>query len=337
MKRTKQNAQQRRDRSNGGVTAVAEAAGVSIATASRVLNSSSKVNAEMRSRVFEAAAKLGYVPNSAAKALRVRRTRLVGAVIPTLDHAFFARMVDAFQETLAASGYTVLIITVGFDSSQIFEPVRRLIERGAEALMLVGRIDDEPLQRFIRERGIVAVSTYSIVPGAAIPSIGFDNYKTMRQVVEYLLRLGHRRLAMIAGPTKGNDRQQARVQAFLDVRGEHRIRDNWHVVERSYLDALDEGASALREIHARHPEVTAIVCNSDSLAFGALAECKRLALDVPGHFSIVGHDDQDFAARLEPPLTTIAVPARQMGSIAAQELIGHLERGEPTKTVCLDA
>jgi LacI family transcriptional regulator len=319
------------------VTAVAKAAGVSIATASRVLNSSSTVNADMRSRVFEAAAKLGYIPNSAAKALRIKRTRLVGAVIPTLDHAFFARMVDAFQETVTASGYTVLIITVGFDSSRIFEPVRSLIERGAEALMLVGRIDDEPLQRFIREREIVAVSTYSIVPDAPIPSIGFDNYKAIRQVVDYLLRLGHKRLAMIAGPTKGNDRQQARVKAFLDARNEHRIRHSWHVVERSYLDALDEGASALREIHTRHPEVTAIVCNSDSLAFGALAECKRLALDVPGHFSIVGHDDQDFAARLDPPLTTIAVPARQMGAIAARQLVGYLERGEPTRTVCLDA
>ena len=132
VKRTKQ-ARKRRGDTNTGVTAVAEAAGVSIATASRVLNSSSTVNADMRERVQEAAARLGYVANSAAKALRMRRTHLIGAVIPTLDHAFFARMVDAFQETLGTAGYTVLVLTVGFDNSQIFEPVRRLIERGAEA------------------------------------------------------------------------------------------------------------------------------------------------------------------------------------------------------------
>jgi LacI family transcriptional regulator len=203
--------------------------------------------------------------------------------------------------------------------------------------MMVGRIDDAELLRFIRDRGVIVVTTYSIEASSPLPSVGFDNYRTIRQMVEYLLRLGHRRLAMIAGPTKGNDRQQARIKAFQDVRSEHRIRDRWPVVERSYLDALDQGASALREIHTEHPEVTAIVCNSDSLAFGALAECRRLALDVPGHFSIVGHDDQDFAARLDPPLSTIAVPARQMGSIAAEQLIGRIERSEPLQTVSLPA
>jgi len=115
-----------------GVKAVAEAAGVSIATVSRVLNNPDSVNVEMRARVQEVAARLRYMPNSAAKALRMQRTRLIGAVIPTLDHAFFARMMDAFQEALVTSGYMVLVITVGFDNSQIFGDVRQLIERGVE-------------------------------------------------------------------------------------------------------------------------------------------------------------------------------------------------------------
>ena len=182
-----------------GVKAVAEAAGVSIATVSRVLNNPDSVNVEMRARVQEVAARLRYMPNSAAKALRMQRTRLIGAVIPTLDHAFFARMMDAFQEALVASGYMVLIITVGFDNSQIFGEVRQLIERGVEGLLLVGRVEDAALLNLIKGRNLVALSTYSVNRMTSIPSVGFDNYRSMKQLVDYLLRLGHTRLAMIAG------------------------------------------------------------------------------------------------------------------------------------------
>lgn len=320
-----------------GVKAVAEAAGVSIATVSRVLNNPDSVNIEMRTRVQEVAARLRYMPNSAAKALRMQRTRLIGAVIPTLDHAFFARMTDAFQEALVASGYMVLIITVGFDNSQIFGDVRQLIERGIEGLLLVGRVEDTALLNLIKGRNLVALSTYSVNRMASIPSVGFDNYRSMKQVVGYLLRLGHTRLAMIAGPTLGNDRQQDRIQAFHDARKEHRIRDPWHVHERQYSHALEDGASAMRQIHADYPDVTAVVCTSDSFAFGALSECRKLALKVPEYISIAGHDDLDFAAFLDPGLTTMSVPARQMGQIAAQKLIDALEHGEALTSLTLDS
>jgi LacI family transcriptional regulator, galactose operon repressor len=320
-----------------GVRAVAQAAGVSIATVSRVLNKPDSVNIEMRARVQEVAARLRYMPNSAAKALRMQRTRLIGAVIPTLDHAFFARMTNAFQEALVASGYMVLIITVGFDNSRIFEEVRQLIERGVEGLILVGRVEDASLSSLIKDRNLVALSTYSVNRSSSIPSVGFDNYRSMKQVVDYLLRLGHTRLAMIAGPTLGNDRQQDRIQAFHDARKERRIREAWHVHERSYTHALEDGASAMRQIHADYPDVTAVVCTSDTFAFGALSECRKLALKVPEQISIAGHDDLDFATFLDPNLTTISVPARQMGQIAAEKLIDALEHGEPLTSSTLDA
>jgi LacI family transcriptional regulator len=337
MTRTTRRARKRIARPKTGVQAVAEAARVSIATVSRTFNSPDSVNEVMRDRVLGTAAKLGYVPNPAAKALRMRRNYLVGAVIPTLDHAFFARMVDAFQETLTGSGYAVIIMSVGFDNTHIFDSVKQLVERGAEALMVVGRIEDKQLLELIKEKALPVVCTYSIASPSALPSVGFDNYQTMRQVVRYVLRLGHTRLAMIAGPTKGNDRQQARIEAFEDTRVEHGIQDPWPVLERRYDNALSEGASAMRLIRAQYPDVTAVICNSDSFAFGALTECHRLALRVPEDISIVGHDDQDFAELLDPPLTTVAVPARQMGQLSAQELLRALENGTPPQTVRLYA
>lgn len=128
-----------------GVFQVAALAGVSIATVSRAFNDPALVREDVRKRIIEAARTIGYVPNSAAKALRIQRTHIVGAVIPSLDYAIYAKLVNAFQKRLAEFGYTVVVLTVGFDNSQIYDRVRQVVERGAEALMVVGSIEDQGL------------------------------------------------------------------------------------------------------------------------------------------------------------------------------------------------
>lgn len=312
------------------------AAKVSVATVSRTLNFPETVSEDTRNRVLSVANGLGYVINHAAKALRMNRTQIVGVVIPTLDHAFYAKLVNAFQEALLPYGYSVLILSVGFDNSQIYEHVRALIERGAQGLLLVGKVYDDRLRKFISERRIASVTTYTYSEDADFPCIGFDNYAATRQMVDYLTALGHRRLAMIAGPQAGNDRQQARVRAFLDAQvalgGE-----GWPVVERSYGDAVLNGAEAMRYIHTEFPDVTAIVCNSDTFAFGAIAECRRMGLRVPQDISIAGHDDQAIAGYIDPPLTTIAIPAREMGIRSAEALVNALDRSREIRSVRLDA
>ena len=109
-----------------GVFKVAEMAGVSTATVSRTFNDPSRVRKDVRERVMEAAIAAGYVPNPAARALRSQRTRVIGAVIPTLDHAIYARLVDGMQRQFAEDDYTVIVLSVGFDNSHIFDAVRRI-------------------------------------------------------------------------------------------------------------------------------------------------------------------------------------------------------------------
>lgn len=319
------------------VTDVAKAAGVSVATVSRAFNMPDAVKDGVRQRILEVADDLGYVPNSAAKALRLQRTQIVGAVIPTLDHAFFARMINSFQETLSPSGHMVFVLTTGFDNTNMLERVRMLVERGAEALLIVGRIEDPRLREFLLEKRIPVVTTYSYLRDDEIPSVGFDNYACMRQMVDYLVQLGHRNLVMIAGPTKGNDRQQARVKAFLDSREAAHIDEPWHVIERSYRGAISEGAESLRRTLTDFPDTTAIVCNSDVFAFGVLAEATRLGIRIPEDLSVAGHDDQELASMITPALTTIAVPAREMGQRAGEAILNALNNGRLISSVRLDA
>lgn len=306
-------------RSRPNVADVARRSNVSVATVSRAFNEPGIVSEKVRERVLKAARDLGYAPNAAAKALRLQRTHIAGAIVPTLNYAIFASMLNAFQERLSKAGHMLFLATAGFDNRALYEPARQLIERGAEALLIVGRIDDPALSSYLLKRRIPVVTTYSYQAGDPIPSIGFDNYVASRELIDYLLGLGHRHLAMISARADGNDRQEARVKAFRDALAEAGVRRPPIVVERTH--AIADGSSALREIRDRHPEVTAVVCNSDVLAIGALAEAKRLGLSVPRDISITGHDDQEAAALTDPPLTTIAVPAAEMGVRAAEAIL----------------
>ena len=160
---------------------------------------------------------MGYSPNPAAKALRLQRTHIVGAVFPTTDHGLYARMVEHFQRRMSEAGYLTFLRTAGFDSRNMYDAVQPLVERGAEALMIVGRIDDPKLVAYLESKGIPVVCTYSSLKDNPFASIGIDNYEGTHGVMEYLRQLGHREFALLSGPLAGNDRQQARAQAYRDV------------------------------------------------------------------------------------------------------------------------
>ena len=305
------------------VSDVALRAGVSVATVSRTFNTPDAVREDVRQRVIDAAQALGYSPNPAAKALRMQRTHIVGAVVPTLDYAIYAQMLNSFQTAMSAAGYMVFVLTAGFDNTHLYEPVRQLVDRGAEGLLIVGRIEDKRLLAFLEENRIPTVTTYSYQAEEPFPSIGFDNYAATRQLVDLLIRLGHRHLVMVSGPTRGNDRQQSRVRAFRESTAEAGIGKTAHVIERTY--SLLAGAAAMRAIHAEHPETTAVVCNSDVLAFGVLSECKNLGIQVPRDLTVTGFDNQDFAGLLDPPLTTVEVPSFEMGVRSSEALLSVMK------------
>lgn len=316
-----------------GVFQVAALAGVSIATVSRAFNDPALVREDVRKRIIEAARTIGYVPNSAAKALRIQRTHIVGAVIPSLDYAIYAKLVNAFQERLAESGYTVVVLTVGFDNSQIYDRVRQVVERGAEALMVVGSIEDQGLLDLLEIKDLPWIQTYSFTPGGAKTAIGFDNGHAITQAVEHLYGLGHRHFAMIAGRTRGNDRQRSRVAAFHDCLARHGLAGAWPVIEKPY--AFVDGADALAEIRRLHPRTTAIVCSSDILAVGVLHACKTAGISVPAELSVTGFDDLEFAEFTEPPLTTLSISANDMGRLAGERLAAALDQGENLRPECL--
>lgn len=309
---------------------VASLAGCSTATVSRVLNQPDSVRSEIRERVRAAKEKLAYVPNGAARALRSRKTKIAGAVIPTMDQAIFAQLVSALTSELAANDYGLLVAASEFNPTRELDQARILLERGAEGIVLVGDAHEPDLYRLFEDYRVPYVNTYVFNPQSGHPCIGFDNYRAAAQAADFLADLGHSRFGFIAAFMEHNDRSSSRV---LGVRSALQKRGldlpDTYVIERRHT--IEGGRDALSQLMAHTPPPTAILCGSDVLAFGALTKCAQLKISIPDTLSLVGFDNQDFAAYLHPPLTTIDISSNEMGRQAGQYLIACLH-GKPAQS-----
>jgi len=329
---------QRARRSVAGVKLddVAKVVGVSTATVSRAVNQPARVSEEVRARVIEAAERLGWVPNAAGKALASLRTFTVGVIIPTLSHENFAVELEFLQEALARAGYTVLVAFNAYDHRLAYHQTRTLLERGVEGIVLLGESYEPKLFELLEVQQIPYVTIYSFDPSSARPSIGVDNRSAFRQLTEYLVRMGHREIGLIAQSTEGNDRAMARISGVMDVLKENglRMRDEHMVVSHW---SVGEGRQCFRQIMSTSFQPTALVCTNDYFAIGALIESSTMGIRVPHDLSIVGFDDLEIAKHFNPPLTTMRSPDREIGASAARMLVDRIEGRAPPLRVELPA
>jgi LacI family transcriptional regulator len=313
---------------------VAAAAGVSISTVSRSLSGSTRVKDELVARVREAAATLGYIPDRVARALVQRRSNAIGAVVPTIDNAIFARAIQALQNRLDADGFRLLLATTEYEASRELAGVQALVEHGADGVVLVGAEHHPGVVPLLVAQRVPFVYTWTYEPDATAATIGFDNRNAMRRLTEHLLDLGHKRIAMIGGISAGNDRAAARIAGFQDAVGARKLAPA-AIVQRAYT--VQDGRAAAHALLGLRPRPTALVCGNDILAFGALAEAHAMGVDVPRALSVTGFDDLDLASHITPPLTTMRVPSAAMGRMAAEHLLARIAQRETSHAVALEA
>lgn len=300
---------------------VARLAGVSTATVSRVLSRPEVVRNQTREQVMAAIAKLDYQPDAAARALASGRTHTVGCVIPTLDHAIFARSTQAMQTTLAQAGYQLLVASHEYDPVTEFELVRALQQRGVDALVLVGTDHAPRLWKALSAWRKPTLLTWSCDP--RLPSLGFDNEGAAQMAASHLLELGHRYIGVISGFTAHNDRAHSRIagvrksltQAGLSLPANF-------VTEQAFN--LEGGRLGLRQLMRLSHKPTAIFCGNDLLAVGAMLEAERMGLNVPIDLSICGIDNLEISEAINPGLTTVSLPTQDLGRIAAQYMLSAI-------------
>lgn len=299
---------------------VAQLAGVSTATVSRCLNTPDRLAVETRERVRAAVDKLGYLPNFAGRALASRKTNTIGAVIPTMENAIFARGLQAMQEALTERGATLLVATSGYDPEQEAAQIQALLGRGVDGIALIGEARPASTYALLERSGVPFVLAWTRREGCDHPCVGFDNRAAAYAMAEKVLALGHREVAMIAGVTAWNDRAMARIEGVRAALADRELAlPPERIVESVY--SIDAGDAALAELIQRRPELTAVICGNDVLAAGALRAARRLGIAVPERLSITGFDDIELAEAVAPGLTTVHVPHRRMGRTAAEALL----------------
>ncbi|MDI9335290.1 MAG: LacI family DNA-binding transcriptional regulator [Cytophagales bacterium] len=300
---------------------VAAAANVSIATVSRVFSKPGAVRIATREWVTQVAQTLNYQPDAAARALVSGRTYTVGCAIPTLDHAIFARSTQAMQTALAEARYQLLVGSYEYDPKVECEVVQALLQRGVDALVLVGTKHAPELWKTLSGWSKPVLLTWACDP--RLPSVGFDNHAIAALATQHLLDLGHRRIGMISGFTANNDRAEARVAGLRDTLALAGLLLPSDTVSEQIM-AISGGRLGLIDLlHAKNPP-TAILCGNDMLAAGALLEAQRQGLNVPLDLSICGIDNHEMAAEMNPALTTVSLPTQELGRIAAAQVLAAL-------------
>lgn len=291
-------------------------------TVSRVLNHPERVTPALRARVLEVVQRTGFVPNAMAGGLRTARARLVAAVLPTLTGPVFQETVKSLNQALVERGYQLMIGQAGYDATQERELLHAILRRRPDGIVLTGIVHTPGGRRQLMAAGIPVVETWDLTPSPIDMLVGFSNERIGEAVCAYLLRKGRRRPALMCGD---DDRARRRADGFVRMAGLLGLDAS---IPTHYVPApttLGQGRAGLRQLLASDPELDAVFCTSDMLALGVLVEAQAQGLAVPGRLAVVGLGDLDFAASLEPALTTVRIDGTRIGRTAAQYIVERAE------------
>lgn len=298
---------------------IAAAAGVSIATVSRVLNEvDHPVSGEKRQRVLEAARNLDYRPNYVARSLRTDRSATIGIITDDITSPFSPVIVRGIQDCLKAQGYHCVVINADWDPDQERAAIRDLISRSIDGVIFA-----ESWHRSANTELDLANKPYVFVHrqfAAAYPySVAPDEVYGARLAVRHLLELGHRRIGYINGPEHFYASAD-RLAGYTAELAEAEIAVEPGLVTRGDW-SVESGLAAGRLLLENHSQPTAIFAGNDLMAVGAIYAWRDAGLAVPGDIAVVGYDDRDIAAIFRPAITTVTLPCYDMGEASAQMLL----------------
>jgi DNA-binding LacI/PurR family transcriptional regulator len=294
---------------------VAVRAGVSTATVSHVLNGTRAVSADTRQRVTEAVGALGYSQNLAARHLARGKSSLLGLLVSDVRNPFFPEITAAFQDRALNRGMDALLINTNYDPERILNSVRRLIGLQVPGIAVLTSQIDESVVDMLADHKIAAVYLDLGRVGPYISNLVLDYECGIQNATEYIVGLGHRKVAFVGGPphlqsARNRKRAFSDASARLGVAGA-RLVDSDFSVRGGY-------AAACTLLDQDPP--TAIICGNDLVAIGVLHCAYDKKIRVPEELSVVGFDDITFAEYMQPALTTVSVPRKQIGEMAFEAL-----------------
>ena len=315
---------------------IARHVGVSAGTVSRALSRPEKVLPATRERIEQAAAALGYVPNTIARTLKTQRSGKILVTVPDIANPFFAQILQGAEEAAQAAGYAVLLGDTQHQPDREERYAQMLRRNEADGLIVLGHRLPPTAREIVEQLGSQApvVNGCEFDPALGIPSVHIDNAAAARAAMEHLYGLGHERIAVVGGPPDNPLHRQRLEGARAAARARGRLRQ---LIIAPGDFSVESGYAAARQLLGQGTDApTAAFCFSDQMALGVLAACRDLGLGVPQDVSVVGFDDLVSSRYLNPPLTTIAQPMRDIGSRAVRLLLAILDGADVQHQQTLD-
>ena len=309
---------------------VAKEAGVSTATASQVMRGAGRISEKTRKKVLAAARKLHYLPDSRAASMRSGVNREIGFAIHKIANPFNAEVISGVSDLLETEGYLVSVL----DSRDDAEVQRRHLEafiRSSRGGLLWVPAADTPQNTFdlLAAHRIPTVTFLRRLQSASFDHVGIQNAEATAKATRYLAELGHRNIAYLGG-TASADVRTERIEGYQSAMLEKGLAEP--IIWESQDDKIS-GQNAILALHEAHPEVTAVVCNGDMVALGALLAITKLGLQPGRDISVVGFDDIQDASVSTPPLTTMAVSPYQLGRRLARVVLDRIREPDLPITV----
>ena len=305
------------------IRAIARLAKVSIATVSRTINRVSTVNPELAKRVWAVIEQFDFVPNTQARALVSGRSKLFGLLVSEITNPFFPELIQGFEDIAVENGYEILVSSTNHDPARMSHCIRRMLERKVEGVAIMTFGIEQPLLDQLAKRRVplVFIDVGPDRPGVSVLKV--DYHHGIRQAVQHLAALGHRKIAFVSGPMQLHS-AQSRLAAFTKSTQECGItQDLTRIVEGDHT--LEGGVKAMEILLAQKETATAVICSNDMTAIGVLHKLYRTGLRVPDDISVIGFDDIHLAEVTMPPLTTVQMSRFEIAKAAFSALRAHVE------------
>lgn len=302
------------------MTDVAKRAGVSAMTVSRALKADGAVSAETRARILQAVEELGYVLDQTAGTLSSKRSGFVAALIPSLNNSNFSETAQGIEHALEGSGLQLLLGATDYERAKEERLVEAMLRRRPEGIIATGADHSPKVRRMLAAAGVPVVEIWDLPADPIDHVVGFSNATAMGAMVRRLYEKGHRDIGFIGGASPRDSRGVERLRGYQAAVAALGLPEGRVVAHGEPPITMSQGGEAMRRMLAAWPGLDAVVCVSDLSAFGALMECRRQGLAVPGRLALAGFGDFEVARFCQPAITTVSVDPEGIGYAAGNLL-----------------
>ena len=306
---------------------VAGMAGVSIMTASRALSQPKLVSEATRSKVEQAVAELGYVPNRAARALASSQSHVIVVLVPSLSNAVFTAVLEGIHDAVAPGQYQLLIGNTYYSQLEEEKLLRTYLQSNPDGILFSSQVRSPAVAKMLAASKVPAVAMMDLSDDPAVLSVGFSQYEAGMAMTRHLIAKGYTRIGFIGAQL--DERTLRRADGYRQAMREAGLADPTLELMVPDPSTIALGAELMGRMMAQAPDCDAVFCCNDDLAHGAVFHCQRHSIRIPQDVAVCGFNDLPASAWMMPSLTTIGTPRYRIGFEAASLLLQLIAGKEP--------